>query len=167
MQPLQAYILTQGVICAIINMVVNPSLAWLTNRTMEFVPLREGIVVDTTITSLVLPLLVTLFTAAGVRRDLKTGRVKAPEGLPRAGNLLPHLPGNVWALGLTLGFGAVLVILPLTLGLFHLLGLPGLSFAGFALFKAIYTGMLAFLVTRWVILRQFVTNKSSLRSTQS
>jgi hypothetical protein len=139
MQPLHTYIRTQGVICAIINMAVNPSLAWLGNRTMEFVPL-----------------LVTLFTTAGVRRDLKVGRVAALEGFPRAGHLLPHLPGNAWALRLTLGFGSVFVLLPLTLGLFHLLSLPGLSFAGFALFKAVYTGLLAFLVTRWVILRELL-----------
>ena len=156
MQPVGSFIRTQGIICAAINMVLNPVIAWLGNRQMEFMPLAGGgsMVVDTAITSVVLSLLVALFTASGVRKALQTGQIQVTEGSPRAGRLLLHLPRKAWALGLLLGLGVACVLTPLTYGLFHALGFSGLPFAGFALFKAIYTPPLGFAVTRWVILRQ-------------
>lgn len=156
MQPVDAYIRTQGINCAVINMVLNPVVAWLGNRQMDFMPLSGGnsIVVDTAVTSIVLSLLVALFTASGVRQALQAGRVSATDGSPRAGRLLAHLPRKAWALGLLLGLGIACVLTPLTFWLFHALGFPGLSFARFALFKALYTPPLGFVVTRWVILRQ-------------
>ncbi len=153
-QPLNAYIRTQGTICAVINMVVNPALAWLSNREKEFVPLWGGMIIDTALTSLVLTLLVSLFTSAGVRRELKAGRLSASEPIPFAAPLLRRLPGGAWALGLTLGFGAMLTLPVLVIGLFGVLQFSGLSFAAFAVLKAVYTGLLAYAVTRCVILRQ-------------
>ncbi len=156
MQPVDAYIRTQGINCAVINMVINPVVAWLGNRQMDFTPLSGGnsIVVDTAITCIVLSLLVALFIASGVRRDLHAGRLEVTEGSPRAGRLLSHLPRKAWALGLLLGLVIAWVLTPLAFGLFRALGFSGLPFWGFALFKAIYTAPLGFVVTRWVILRQ-------------
>jgi len=158
MQPVDSYIRTQGMTCAVINAVLNPVVAWVGNRQMDFMPLwgRNSIVVDTAVTSIVLSLLVALFVTSGVHRDLKAGRVKATNGFSRKECLLSRLPSRAWALGLMFGFGIAFVLIPLTLGLFHLIGLTGLSFAAFALFKAVYTGLLAFLVTRWVIFRQLL-----------
>jgi hypothetical protein len=137
-------------------MVLNPVVAWLGNRQMDFVPLwgRNSIVVDTAVTSLVLSLLVALFITSGVRQALHAGRVKASNGVPQPGRLLSRLPGRAWSLGLMLGLGSAGVLTPLTFGLFNLLGFSGLPFVWFALFKAMYTGPLGFVVTRWVILRQ-------------
>jgi hypothetical protein len=158
MQPVASYIRTQGMICAVINVVLNPVVAWLGYRQLDFVPLwgRNSIVVDTAVTSVILSLLVTLFTTSGVRQALQTGRVRATEGFPRAGRLLSHMPDRAWPLGLLLGLGIACVLTPLTFGLFQALGYSGLPLAGFALFKAIYTGPLGFAVTRWVILRQLL-----------
>jgi hypothetical protein len=152
----KAYIRTQGISAAIINVALNPMLAWLLNPKMEFMPLSGGhsIVMDTAITSVILSLLVALFATSAIHRDLKTGRVTAINGLSREGRLLSCLPGQAWALGLMLGFGIAFVLVSLVLGMFHLVHIFGLSFAGFALFKAAYTGLLGFVVTRWVILRQ-------------
>jgi hypothetical protein len=156
-QSLKAYIRTQGTIAAIINAVLNPALAWLGNRKMEFVPLSGGhsIVIDTAVTSVALSLLVALFVTSGVHRDLRSKRVSASNG-PRKGYLLWRLPSQAWALGLVLGFCIGFVLIVLTLALFHWIGIPGLFFAGFAVFKAVYTSLLAFVVTRWVILRQLL-----------
>ena len=158
MQPVDSYIRTQGMTCAVINAVLNPVVAWLGNRQMDFMPLwgRNSIVVDTAVTSIVLSLLVALFVTAGVYRDLKAGRVGGTNGFSWKGRLLSRLPSQAWALGLMFGFSIAIVLTPLTLGLFHLIGITGLSFAAFALFKTVYTGLLAFVVTRWVILRQLL-----------
>ena len=158
MQSVDSYLRTQGINCAVINLVLNPVIAWLGNRQMDFMPLWGGnsIVVDTAVTSIVLSLLVALFTASGVRQALHTGRLQAIGGVPRAGRLLSHLPRQAWSLGLLLGLGIACVLTPLTFGLFHALGFPGLPFAWFALFKAVYTAPLGFVLTRWVILRQLL-----------
>jgi hypothetical protein len=156
MQQINAYIRTQGIACAVINMVINPVVAWVGNRPMNFVPLAgsNSIVVDTAMTCIVLSLLVALFISSALRRDLHAGRLEDTGGRPLAGRLLSHLPGQAWALGLLLGLGLACVLTPLTYLLFHALGFAGLSFGWFALFKAIYTPLLGFVVTRWVILRQ-------------
>src|SRR5512139_2404002 len=158
MQPVDSYIRTQGMSCAVINAVLNPVVAWLGNRQMGFMPLWGGnsIVVDTAVTSIVLSLLVAVFVTSGVRRDFKAGRVRGTNGFSRKGRLLSRLPSEAWALGLMFGFSIAIVLTPLTLGLFHLIGITGLSFVTFALFKAVYTGVLAFVVTRWVIFRQLL-----------
>jgi hypothetical protein len=41
-------------------------------------------------------------------------------------------------------------------GLLLTLGFTGLPLVGFALFKAIYTGLMAFVIVRWVILKQLL-----------
>lgn len=158
MQPVASYIRTQGMICAVINVVVNPVVAWLGYRQLDFVPLwgRNSIVIDTAATSVVLSLLVTLFTTAGVRQALHAGRLRTTAGFPQAGRLLSRLPRQAWSLGLLLGLGIACVLTPLTFGLFQALGYSGLPLAGFALFKTMYTGPLGFAVTRWVILRQLL-----------
>jgi hypothetical protein len=157
-QSVSVYIRTQAINAAIINAVLNPVLAWLGNRKMEFMPLSGGhsIVIDTAVTSVLLSLLVALFVTSGVHRDLKAGRVTATNGCSRKGRLFSHLPSQAWALGLVLGFGVAIVLASLTLAVFHLSGLPGIPFLEFAIIKAVYTGLLAFVVTRWVIFRQLL-----------
>ena len=158
-EAVRSYIRSTGIGAAVPNMVINPAIAWVMNRDMEFVPLTgdNSVIVDTAITSVVLTLIVTLFIASGTRRDIEAGRITGSEGFPRAGGLLSWLPRQGWALGLIIGVGAALVITPLTLGFFHLLGVAGLPFAGFAVFKAVYTPVLAFVVARWVVLRQLLS----------
>jgi uncharacterized membrane protein YhdT len=158
MQSVNAFIRTQGITCAIINIVLNPVIAWLGNRQMNFMPLSGGnsIVIDTAVTSVVLSLLVALFTASGTRQALHAGRLLVSNSFPRAGGLLSHLPKEAWALGLLIGFVVACLFTPLIYGLFHAFGLSGLPFAWFALFKAVYTGPMGFLVTRWVVLRQLL-----------
>lgn len=153
---LQAYIRTQAGITAAANAVINPLLAWLGNRSMDVVALRGGnsILLDTAITSVVLTLLVTLFVASGVRRDLSAGRLKDSERVTRPRRLLARLPRRAWALGLSLGFRVALILTPVTFAIFTMLGLSGLSFPAFALFKLVYTAALGFVVARWVILRE-------------
>lgn len=155
-QSVDAFIRTQGFSAAIINMVVNPAIDWLGNQKMQFVPLQGDscIIADTIITSLILSVLVALFSCAGIRGYLNAGGINASGGTSHIGKLISLLPKKAWVMGLVIGFCAILILLPVTIGLFHLLGISGLSFAGFTLFKAIYTGPLAFIATYCVMNRQ-------------
>jgi len=120
LQPVDAFIRAQGLTAAIINMVVNPALAWLGNQKMAFVPIMGDscIVVDTIITSLILSVLVALFSSAGIRGYLKAGGIKPSEIPSRAGKLISRLPDKAWAEGLVIGFIAIIILLPITIGLF-------------------------------------------------
>ena len=51
---------------------------------------------------------------------------------------------------------------PVAWGLLDAFGATGLSFGGFLVFKAAYCGLLAFAVTRWLILRQVAEERLSL-----
>lgn len=157
-QALRGYIRTQGIIAAIINAVLNPGLAWLGNRQMEVMTLGgdRSLVLDTAITSIVMSLLVTLCVTWGVQRDLKAGRLTVPRGFSRNGGLLSRLPRRAWALGLVLGVGLAILLASLILAVCHLFGLSGVPFVEFATLKAVYSGLLGFVVTRWVIFRQLL-----------
>ena len=153
MQPVKAYILLQATICALINMIVNPLVSWIGNRAMQFTPLT-GILVDMAITCLIMSTLIALFTVSSVRRDIKAGKIRADDRAVRAAGLLSRLPRSWWALGLLLGAGFASVLVPVTCGVAAILGLPGLTFGWLVLLKIVYTGAVAFAVTRWLILRQ-------------
>jgi hypothetical protein len=87
---LRAYILKQGLIAAGVNAILNPTLSWLGNLKMAFVPLKT-MAIDTAVTCVLLSLLVALFITMGVRRvgDEEVGpALHQPGGGPPATALL-------------------------------------------------------------------------------
>jgi len=156
METIGSYIQSQAIINAIVNMIVNPAinpgLTWLVSGDMQAIPLTE-ILIDMTITCLVMSTVIALFVTSGVKRGLGTGNIRADDDAPSP-RWLSRFPRASLTLGLTLGFGFAIVLVPLTLGLFSLLGISELPFWGFVLFKMVYPGAIAFLVTKWIIVRQ-------------
>ncbi len=169
MQRVKSYIRTQGVACAVINAVLNPVIAWLGNRQMAFVPLLgdNSILVDTAVTSIVLSLLVSLFVTPAVRRELRAGQLAESDAVPWERRVLLHLPVQAWSVGLLIGIIAAVILTPLILGMFRIVGSSGLPFAGFVLLKAVYTPALGYLVTRWVILRQVECYRAEMMDRQA
>ena len=154
--PLASYLRKQATGAAIFNVVGNPLIEWITNREKGFVPLwaSDGMVVNIAVTSIILSVLVALFAARGLHKELHAGHIATGGGeSPRAGRLLSKLPSRAWLLGLLLGIGVAAVV-TLAFWLLHVLDISGLSFGGFLVFKAVYCGLLGFVVARWVILRQ-------------
>ncbi len=144
------YIRTQAAAAGLINLVVNPAIDWLSSRHRGPQPIwgADGLVVNFVITSLILSTLVGLFAGMGARREMRAGRL-APDGT--AG--LRWLPRHGWLAGLTLGAGAAVLVIA-ACWLLHAVGVTTLSLAGLMALKAVYCGVLSFLVARWVILRQ-------------
>ncbi len=162
-----SYVRKQATIGAILNVVINSLITWLGHRQTGVVPLvgsSGGIVVDVFVTSIVLSLLVSLFVSGGVRHDLDAARVRVTDELPSAGRVLSRLPARWWALGLLLGL-AVAVVATVVLLLLGALGLSGLSLTGFVAFMAVYTGLLGYAVTRWVVLRQLAEHRAGTAGT--
>lgn len=152
MQRTDSYIRMQATICAVINMIVNPLLSWLGNRELQPTPLG-GVVIDTAITCLIMSTAITFFTETGVRKALAVGQIEGDGDARRAG-LLARLPDSWWGLGLALGVGFALVLVPLVAGSLAVLGRSALSFGELAAFKVVYTGALAYVATRWVIVHR-------------
>lgn len=142
-----AFIRTQGLICAVLNAVLNPLLAWTLQPPETS---RAALMVDTAITCVVMSLLVSLFTSAGVGQARRAGTLP-PLGEPRP--LLGQLPRAPWALGLALGLAAACAAVPLASGLLYSLDLAPLTPAEVALFKFLYTPPLGYLITRLVVSR--------------
>ncbi|NCC35138.1 MAG: hypothetical protein EOM24_24470 [Chloroflexia bacterium] len=143
---------TQATISAIINMIVNPAITWLSNREMAVTPLTD-VLVDMSITCLIMSTVIAFFMNAGVKRDLKSGNIRL-DAPPPSPSVLLRLPRSWASLGLLLGFGFAILLVPVTLGIFTVFGLSKLSFGWLIVFKIAYTGAIAYLVTRWIILRQ-------------
>ncbi|KOS53668.1 hypothetical protein [Rhodococcus rhodochrous] len=155
-----SYVRKQAVVTGLVNVVVNPLLAWAGKRGTSFVPLwsADGIVVDIALTAIILSVLVAWFSAAGVRRALRAGLDAADA--PRAGRWLARLPSGASALGLSLGVAAAVVSV-VVIWVLHLLGVSGLSTGWFLVLKAVYGGVLGYLVARWVIVRQLSATRAA------
>ncbi|HII02146.1 TPA: hypothetical protein HA351_11045 [Methanosarcinaceae archaeon] len=149
---IDSYIQKQALAAALINMVVNPLLAFLINRNVDTVAL-SGILVDTIITSIVMTWLVTVFSAADINRQLRAGHFK-DENLPQPGPILSRLSRRGALLGTVLFSCTVLIMVTLTVSMFSLFGIAELSVDRLALFKVIYTGPIAYVVAVLAIIRQ-------------
>lgn len=149
---IDSYIHKQALVAALINMVINPLLAFYINRNVDSVAL-SGIIIDTIITSIVMTWLVTVFSAADINRQLHASRFKN-ENRPHPGPVLSRLPRRGVLLGTVLFIFTVLIMMILTISISSLFGIKELSAEKLALFKLIYTGPVAYFVARMAILRQ-------------
>jgi len=152
MSSIDSYIHKQALSTALINMVVNPLLAFLINRNVDSVAL-PGILIDTIITSIVMTWLVTVFSTADINRQLRAGHFKN-ENLPHPGPILLRLPRQGILLGAVLFICTILIMVTLTISMFSLFGITELSVEKLALFKTIYTGPVAYAVAHLAIIRQ-------------
>jgi hypothetical protein len=157
MQTMQTFIRSQGATCAVLNIVLNPAIAWLGNREMAFVPLTggNGILVDTIVTSVVLSVLVSLFVSSATGRAISEGKIAADEVRVSLAPMLARMPDQPWANGLLIGVAAAFVLSILFYLVFRAFGWPGLPFAAFAFSKAAYTPILGYVVTT-IAIRQRV-----------
>ena len=150
-----SYVRVQATVAALVNVVVNPAIDWMSGRHKGPQPLwaPDGLVGNFVVTSLILSVLVALFAGLGARREQRTGRF---EGRPAAPRWLARLTGRAWLLGLI--FGVVAAGLAVTVSwLLDTVGVSTVSLGWLMATKAVYCGVLGFVVARWVILRQLVS----------
>lgn len=152
MQTSNYHIRVQATASALINMVVNPVITWLLNREMQPAALGS-VLADMAVTCLVMSTAIALFVSPGARRAIRIGALRVDEEASGAG-LLARLPAQPAMLGIVLGAGCAALLVPLTTLGFALLGWSGIPFRGLIVFKILYTGAMAFVVTRWIIQRQ-------------
>ncbi|PQP49075.1 hypothetical protein [Mycolicibacterium austroafricanum] len=135
------YLRTQATIAGLVNLVLNPAIDWLTSRHKPAQPVWgvDGLVVNFVITSLILSTLVGAFAAWGVRREARAGRLSVRRTSPR---------GSLTGLGLG---AAAAVVSVAAAWLLQAAGVATASLAALMLVKAVYSGVLGYLVAWWVI----------------
>lgn len=140
-------ILEQGIGAGVFNVVLNAVIAWAMFRRMDAVPLwgQQSIVGDTLGTSFMLPLMTTLIASRIVYGHVRAGRVTAlawPEAWPGR-----RVPRPLYARGALLGALCVVVVgIPATWAL-AAAPVHEMSLGSFVVFKAIFAGALATVVT--------------------
>jgi len=144
---------------AIVNLILNALIAWLSVRSEDSVPRwavplvdKPSTITDTVGTFFILPLLTCLIFTAVARRELLHGRV-TPLGWtwsPRS--VLRRLPRSTFRRGLALGALCTAALGPPAVALIVILGVDDLSVGEFVTYKAVFGVILGMLVTPIVAL---------------
>lgn len=97
--------------------------------------------------------LVSIFSAADVNHQIRAGHFKGDD-LSQMGPILSRLPRRGELLGMVLFIFVALIMVNLTVLMFSLFGIKELSVVRLALYKAIYTGPIAYFISYLAIIRQ-------------
>lgn len=154
------YVRVQASVAALVNVAINPVIDWLSHRGKGALPVwsSDGLVVNFVATSLILSVLVALFATFGVRHELRTRRITVTDDSVSAPRWLTRLPGTGWLLGVLFGTAAALFVVAAA-ALLHTADVTTLSLGWLLAVKAAFAGGLAFLVARWVIVRQLGSDR--------
>ncbi len=137
----------EALVGGVSNAVFNGIIAWLLMRAGPSLQWggEHSFAVDVIATALLLPLIVALIVIPLQRSKQKKGKLQAmsldPESvLQRFANLLPYSTGKS---AVMFGLTGMLVIAPVTLLGFYLLGVTEVTPLHYAIFKGLWAGLMA------------------------
>jgi hypothetical protein len=144
---------------AIVNLVLNALIAWLSVRNEDSVPRwavplldKPSTITDTIGTFFILPLLTCLIFTAVARRELRHGRVTPLGWTWSPKSVLRRLPRKTVRRGVALGALTTAALAPPAVALIVILGVDDLSVEEFVTYKAVFGVLLGMLVTPIVAL---------------
>jgi hypothetical protein len=144
---------------AIVNLVLNALIAWLSVRSEDSVPRwavpladKPSTITDTLGTFFILPLLTCLIFTAVARRELRHGRITPLGWAWSPKSILRRLPSGTVRRGLALGALCTAALGPPAVALIVVLDFGDLSVGEFVTYKAIFGVVLGMLVTPIVAL---------------
>ena len=155
-----AYIWRAALVAAIVNGVLNPTVALIGSTGIHFVSVAL-FTLDLVVSSVAVSLFVSVFGARRLHHELRSGHRTPHGGTEWERNLVERLPARPWEFGLLLG-ATVALVTAAVLTLLGLLGFSGSTFATFGASTAVYTGALAFVAMRWTIVRQLMAPAGAL-----
>jgi hypothetical protein len=147
-------------ITAVVNVVINSAIAWLSAAGTTRVPLwatpiigGPSTITDTVGTLFLLPLITNLLVTTAVRRDQRDGRLTPLDNAQSAWSVFRALPRGRVRRGAALGACCVAALAPAAVAILIATDSGGLSVADFVLYKAILGVALGALVTPVIALR--------------
>lgn len=162
---LRHYLLMEHVVgAAIVNILLNALIAWLSFRQVDVVPLwgEQSIAGDMVGTAIILPVLTCLIVSRIVAWHLRQGRI-SPAGWTGNGDWLRKLPVGAFRRGLALGAVTAAIFVPLLIGALLVIGAASLKLQAFVIFKALYAGAMAAMVQPVVALWALVVGPAASR----
>jgi hypothetical protein len=149
------YIFWQAIVgAAVVNLVLNAGIAWLSVRNEDSVPQwavplvdRPSVITDTIGTFFILPLVTTLLFTTLARRELREGTIEPLGWTPATHPFLRRLPRGMLRRGLALGaITTAILSLPAVL-LIVALGVDDVSVGAFVAYKAVLGVALGLVIT--------------------
>ena len=149
------YIFWQAVVgAALVNLVLNTLIAWLSVRNEDTVPRwavplvdRPSIITDTVGTFFILPLLTCLIFTALARREMRHGKLHPLDWTRESHPFLRRLPASPLRRGLAAGAITTLILGPIAVVAIVALDVGPVSVGGFVAYKAVFGVALGLLVT--------------------
>jgi hypothetical protein len=141
-------------VTAVINLLVNAGIAWLSSAGEHRVPLwsvplveKPSTVIDTVGTFFLLPLITCLLMTTAVRYEIGSGRLLPLESSGAARALLDRLPRTRFRRGAVLGALCVVALGPVAILVLSAIDFSGITTGQFVLYKAALGVVLGALVT--------------------
>jgi len=152
----------------VVNVLANGVIAWITFRSFALVPMwgplswkQQSIAWDIIATTFCLPWLTCMVVTPLVRKATREGKV-APIPMPATEvAVLRWLPTRVVLRSFVVSWGTAALILPPAIGLLLLLDVDALTLAAFVSLKALFSGVLAALVTPLIALYAMTSVQSA------
>jgi hypothetical protein len=139
---------------AVINLLANGGIAWISVIGQHKIPLwsvplidKPSTITDTVGTLFLLPLITCLLCTTAVWHDVATGRLPPLTGTAGLGKLSAKLPATRLRRGLVLAVLCTAVLAPVSVLVLVALNFAGLSVAQFVLYKAVLGIVLGAIVT--------------------
>lgn len=153
---LKQHIQREVILNGVLNVVINGGIAWLLFKQLSEVPMwgEHGFGLDLIVTACILMFLLTLIVFLLHRSKVAKGKISAQawDTKKPLHRLLQGLPQTPLLIALIFGGLGLFVIAPLTLLALTVLGINTFSPMDFALFKAVWAGVIAALLIGPVIL---------------
>lgn len=146
--PLKKFMMIELIAAAIINGGIGAFIGWLVTKKMDVVPFagEGGIIIDVMATAFLTGLLLTLIVTPLMRGRIAKGVVpKIEEG--QLSGLMKMLPQNVMIRAFIMAIAGLVILTPLILLVFKLLGVTELPQGTFVLAKGIYGGVIGAIFT--------------------
>jgi hypothetical protein len=144
----------QILVPAVFNLALNAGLGWVLFHKHVPVPLwgDPSIANDIIGTLFFLPFFTCLVVTPLVKKAAQAGKVEGLAITPAEHPVLRLLPRSVWARAGFIGLACVVLFAPPSIGLLTAIGMQGWSIGTAVIFKGVFAGLLAALVTPYLAL---------------
>ena len=136
------YVWSQINVNFVLNLILNGILAWLLNRSKDFIPVPD-MIFDLTVTTILLVFIVSILGGAGTSKAIKEGKLPQNAWQPGTGIMVRWSSMRNLGRSVLLAVFMTLVLIPVLYGVFSLLGVMSMPMMGYVIFKAFFAGLIA------------------------